>query len=185
MTSQITQKIDFLFYKFKFQVYQEKPSDPELACEQALHLGDIVKSRRARGTHARTLRERLGSRASSQANLVHYRGFVFSGGHFRLKPLCFRFHCGSLITREIPHYTRFNHVSKHARFCDCAVRKSTIEKRSRFVTFPRQQNFWTTTNRRSHLQVYSQYFKLHRSYSVSFNLENLDEIFFGTICNVI
>ena len=33
--------------------------------------------------------------------------------------------------------------------------------------------------------VYSHYFKLHLSYSVSFNLANPGEIFFGTISNVI
>ena len=30
-----------------------------------------------------------------------------------------------------------------------------------------QQKFWMRTNRKSHLKVYSDYFKLHRSYSVS------------------
>ena len=34
-------------------------------------------------------------------------------------------------------------------------------------------------------KVYSHYFKLHRSYSISFNLANLGEIFFGTKSNVI
>ena len=37
----------------------------------------------------------------------------------------------------------------------------------------------------SHLKVYSHYFKLHRSYSVSFNLANLGAIFFGTLSIVI
>ena len=33
----------------------------------------------------------------------------------------------------------------------------------------------------SDLKVYLHYFKLHRSYSISFNLANLGEIFFGTV----
>ena len=33
----------------------------------------------------------------------------------------------------------------------------------------------------SDLKVYLHYFKLHRSYSISFKLENVDEIFFGTV----
>ena len=169
------------FYKFKFHVYQEKPSDPVLACEQALHFGDIVKSRRARGTHARgeTRLARSNRKACSQANPVHYRGFVLSGGTFVQSPCACVF-----ITRGDPQYTRFDYVSKHARFCDWAVR-STSERRSRYVTFPWQQNFWMTSNRKSHLKVYSHQFKLHRSFSISFNLANLGEIFFGTICNVI
>ena len=62
-----------------------------------------------------------------------------------------------------------------------------IERRSRYVTLPWKQNFWMTTNRLSHLhvKVYSHYFKLHRSYSISFNLANLGEIFFGTVSIVI
>ena len=130
---------------------------------------------------ARTREERPGSlarsnrKACSQANPVHYGGFVLSGGTFVQSPCACVFN-----TRGDPQYTRFDHVSKHARFCDCAVR-------SRYVTFPWQQNFWMTTNRKSHLKVYSHYFKLHRSFSISFNLANLGEIFFGTIhvCNVI
>ena len=37
---------------------------------------------------------------------------------------------------------------------------------------------------KSRLKVYSHYFKLHRSFSISFNLASLGEIFFGTVCNV-
>ena len=44
---------------------------------------------------------------------------------------------------------------------------------------------WMTANRKSHLKVYSHYFKLHQSYSVSFNFKNLGEIFFGTVSIVI
>ena len=43
-----------------------------------------------------------------------------------------------------------------------------IERRSRCVTLPWKQDFWMTTNRKR--------FKLHRSYSISFHLSNVDEI---------
>ena len=58
-------------------------------------------------------------------------------------------------------------------------------ERNRYVTLRWQQNFWMTTNRKSHLKVYSHYFKLHRSYSISFNLANLGKIFPGTVSIVI
>ena len=38
-----------------------------------------------------------------------------------------------------------------------------------------------TTNRESHLKVYSHYFKPHQSYSISFNLANLGKVFFGAV----
>ena len=50
-----------------------------------------------------------------------------------------------------------------------------------YVMLPWKQNFWMTTNQKSHLKVYLHYFKLHRSYSISFNLADLGEIFFGTV----
>ena len=34
-------------------------------------------------------------------------------------------------------------------------------------------------------EVYSHYFRLHRSHSIPFNLANLGEIFFGTVSIVI
>ena len=37
----------------------------------------------------------------------------------------------------------------------------------------------------SHLKVHSYYFKLHRSYSNSFNLANFGEIFFATVSIVL
>ena len=43
-----------------------------------------------------------------------------------------------------------------------------IERRSRYVTLAWKQNFWMITNRKR--------FKLHRSYSISFHLSNVDEI---------
>ena len=42
-----------------------------------------------------------------------------------------------------------------------------------------------TTNRKSHLKVAEHYFKLYRSYSISHNLANLGEMFFGTLSTVI
>ena len=48
---------------------------------------------------------------------------------------------------------------------------------SRYVTLPWQQHFWMTTNWKSHLKIYSHYFKPHQSYSISFNLANLGENF--------
>ena len=41
-----------------------------------------------------------------------------------------------------------------------------IEKRSRYVTLPWQQNFWMTTNQNVALKVDSHCFKLHRSYLI-------------------
>ena len=35
------------------------------------------------------------------------------------------------------------------------------------------------------LKVYSHFFKLHRSYSISFNFANLGEVFFGIVSIVI
>ena len=55
-------------------------------------------------------------------------------------------------------------------------RTAIIERRSRYVTLPWQQNFWMTTNRKSTSKVISHCFKLHRS-SISFNLSNVGEIF--------
>ena len=60
-----------------------------------------------------------------------------------------------------------------------------IERRSRYVTLPWQQKIWMAKNRKSYLKVYSHYFKLHRFYSISFNLFNLCEIFFRTVSIVI
>ena len=37
----------------------------------------------------------------------------------------------------------------------------------------------------SDLKVYLHYSKLHRSYSISFKLENVDEIFFGAVSIVV
>ena len=56
-----------------------------------------------------------------------------------------------------------------------------IERRSRFVTLPWKRNFWMMTNRKGHSKVCLQYFKLVLSYSLSFYLANLGEIFFGGI----
>ena len=44
------------------------------------------------------------------------------------------------------------------------------------------QNFFF---KKCHLKVYSHHFKLHRSYSISFNFAYLGEIFFGTVSIVI
>ena len=53
--------------------------------------------------------------------------------------------------------------------------------RSRLGHVAMVAKFWMTTNRWRHLKVYNHYFKLHRSYSISLNLENLGEVFFGTV----
>ena len=64
-------------------------------------------------------------------------------------------------------------------------RGALIGRRRRYVVLPWKQNFWMTTNRKSHLKVYLHYFKLHRSYSISLNLANLGEIFFGIVSIII
>ena len=46
-------------------------------------------------------------------------------------------------------------------------------------------NFLDDNKPISDLKVYLHYFKLHRSYSISFKLENVDEIFFGTVSIVV
>ena len=56
------------------------------------------------------------------------------------------------------------------------------ERRSRLRHVAIVANFLDDNKPISDLKkVYLHYFKLHRSYSISFKLENVDEIFFGTV----
>ena len=60
--------------------------------------------------------------------------------------------------------------------CLFSICKVKMERRSRYVTLPWKQNFWISTNRKFTKKVNSHCFKLHRSYSISFNLSNAGEI---------
>ena len=59
------------------------------------------------------------------------------------------------------------------------------ERRSRLRHVAIVAKFLDDNKPISHLKVHSHYFELHRSYSISFNLESVDEIFFGTVSIVI
>ena len=48
------------------------------------------------------------------------------------------------------------------------TRRSAIERRSRYVTLPRKQNFWMTTNPNCHLKSDSHCFKLYVTCHLSF-----------------
>ena len=59
------------------------------------------------------------------------------------------------------------------------------ERRSRLRHVAVVAKFLDDNKPISDLKVYLHYSKLHRSYSVSFKLGNVDEIFFGTVSIVV
>ena len=74
----------------------------------------------------------------------------------------------------------FENLNFLCGFSDFTISEcNPIERRTHYVTLPWQQDFWMTTNQKSHLKVYSHYFKLQQSYSISFNLANLGKFSLG------